>query len=68
MLIRSVFARNVKVSILAIGTGVIVVVLGLIGAIATTTYCSVDTVIPRPGDEYCISSVSLTSVSFDRLY
>jgi hypothetical protein len=59
-LIRGVFAQNSKVSVLALGTIVIVLIWGLIGVVTITAGCSVDAIIPRRGDDYCADSVSHT--------
>ena len=58
VLIRGVFTQNSKVSVLAFGTITVVSIWGLIGAVTITAGCSVDAIIPKPGDDYCSNSVS----------
>ena len=66
ILVRAVFTRNSKVSIVAIITTAVVAICGLVGVVASAVACSAENIVPEPGNEHCTSLVSLASVSYNK--
>jgi hypothetical protein len=63
LLTRTVFTQNSMVSTIAIGTTAVTAIWGLLGVVASAVVCSAENMIPKPGTEHCVSSVSPVHVS-----